>query len=81
MIETSQDFRVLWLKVIRRAQEEADGMYASWSGEDPEKLKRHARKWLTHPSRGFCLVCEMAGFSWDQTKRLMEEMRRRYGNE
>lgn len=79
MVESSQEFRTLWLAVIKRAQDEAEGKYTHWDGEDVQVTMDRARRWLTFGSPNFCLVCELAGLSLDQTFRLLEDMRGKYG--
>lgn len=67
----------LWLTVIHRAQEEADGRYL-YVG-NIEMLKYRARKWLVTETRSFWKVCALAGFSEQETRELLEHNRRKYG--
>jgi hypothetical protein len=78
MQETNQDYRVLWLAVIRRAQEEADGRYTYWD-EDAGLVRRRAVKWLSTLSVGLCEVCASAGFTPEMVRRLIQDSREKYG--
>jgi len=71
--------RRLWLEVIQRAVEDAVGEPPCLSNrkdanEKRADLRKRAICWLTKPSKGFDLVCEMAGVDSDVIR---EGMRKR----
>lgn len=72
------DERRLWLTVIRRAQEEAEGT-PSFSGM-PKSWIRQAQRWLTNEKLGqMQLVCLLAGLSSEQFKDLRASAIKQYG--
>lgn len=73
--------RMLFLAVIRRAQNEADGMYL-WDEEDTARfrLQYRARRWLITRSRSYHKVCELAGLLPAQAEQLQALSRRTYGS-
>jgi hypothetical protein len=70
-IEGASGERRLWLLVIRRAQQEAEGRRVL--GDPPRITTYLARRWLTTCTRDFQLVCEFAGFTPDMKKALHEQ--------
>jgi hypothetical protein len=68
--------RELWLKVIRRAQEEAEGQQL-YTG-DTEHMQYMAARWLCTRSRSFLEVCEYAGLDDVKIERLLHRNRQRY---
>jgi hypothetical protein len=77
-MKTGDDERRLWLSVIRRAQEEAEGV-PSFSGM-PKVWIRHARRWLTSEKLGqMQKTCLFAGLSSEQFKDLRRRAIKQYG--
>lgn len=70
--------REFWLRVIRRAQQEAEGRHIE-KGENARNIKHQARKWLTRCTRGFLLICTLAGLNQQQIRVLLEQEQRKWG--
>lgn len=77
--------RELWLKVIKQAVDEAEGLRIFvGQGEDQVSeqevagLKRRARKWLSRCSPSLKHVCSLAGMNSEQIKLLVELYREKY---
>lgn len=79
--EYEAKFRELWLTVIQRAQEEAEGNYMFEYGNQAKMklVQRRAKKWLTRETKSFYKVCELAGLSCDEAQALLEVNKRKYG--
>lgn len=67
----------MWRQVIYRALREAEGSFV-YAG-DPVSIKYNARKWLSHPTKGFYRVCELAGLSEEQVGILKKRGVEKYG--
>lgn len=76
-IEGAQREREFWLKVILRAQAEADGRYRE-KGDNPRMVRYLARKWLTRCSKELQRVCRLAGFSDQQIEILIKQSQEKW---
>lgn len=76
MVEPGAEKR-LWLGVLFRATQEAEGKYIY--GGDEEAIKNAARRWLMVRSRDLLEVCRMAGLDDEHTERLIEGSKKKYG--
>jgi hypothetical protein len=68
--------RELWLRVIKEAQDTAGGRIPGVEADKTWTVtsygQRKAKEWLTEPSKSFSLVCEMAGLTDVQAKKIRE---------
>ena len=76
--ESGQNEHKLWLHVILRAVQDAEGnvTYAE-DARDAKRLQSRARKWLTRDSKSYRKVCLWAGLTQEQSTLLQEEWRKR----
>lgn len=77
----AQIYREFWLKVIRNAQEEAEGHHIIDGSRHPNRarIQRRAVRWLTSCSKSLWEVCEMAGMNKVQFQTLVEHNQEIYG--
>ncbi len=69
--------RRLWLKVITRAVDEAEGISLEQSNYRTRKHMIHdAKVWLTNSSHGLLTVCKLAEVRMED---VLEEYRGKYG--
>jgi hypothetical protein len=65
--------RLLWLRVIAQAQQDAAG-----KAEVEPHLQYLAQRWLTKMTRSFLTVCSLAGMPETQAHYLQEQERKRW---
>lgn len=71
--------REFWLKVILRAQAEANGRYVE-KGDNPRMIRYLARKWLTHCTKSLQQVSKMAGLNSQQVQNLIQQSKEKWGH-
>lgn len=65
--------KLLWLTVLRRAQEESEGRHIYVDREKSEHVRYLAGRWLKTWSRSYLTVCELAGLTEKEARWLQEQ--------